>query len=211
MEKCTCPVPSSFTMAVLSYRLSEGAGLDRTLEREFMLLLTQLEALALRNPGHTFPPEPEHTAFIRAGAQLQQSPATGRVVPLAAWCHRPHGATGLAATSRSRSSSTETLPCFQSWGCKSSSCSSAKAIEPVTLGLDPMPSVCWSGARHGISWKQELPLQRNVCIHVYLWALACPKHQIGSLIFGLLPIFMHLNIASCVNNGCSTPTASVLS
>lgn len=131
---------------VLSCCLSEGAGLDRTLERRFLLLLTQLEALALSNPGHTFPPNPNTLpAHVLAGTWPQYSPATGPTAP-------------EAGPSRSRSSSAESLPGLQSWGCKSSSCSSTKAIKPLTLGLDPMPSACWSGARHGASWKRELPL-----------------------------------------------------
>lgn len=70
---------------VLSCCLPEGAGLDRTLERQLLLLLAQLEALVLSNPGHTFACQPEHTACARAAARPQRSPATGPVVTLAPW------------------------------------------------------------------------------------------------------------------------------
>lgn len=109
MEKCACPVHSSFTMACVKLP-SEGAGLDRTLERQ-LLSPHSARGIGFEQPCTRLPPN------INGLLVHLLAPARSKVMPPAPWCHRPHGATGpcRVAPSRSRSSSPDPRPGLQSW------------------------------------------------------------------------------------------------
>lgn len=131
---------------VLRCCLHEGAGLDRTLERQFPLLLVQLETLALSNPWHTFPPQPKHTAYVQVGPG----------VPPPEPCHWPWGTTNPGVPPAPSSCEVSPSRSSRAGDENPATAPALRQSNPWHWGWTQCQAA--AGAVLGISWKQELPL-----------------------------------------------------
>lgn len=126
---------------------------------------------------------------------------TSPTVPPAPGCHQPHNApwpcSGEASVlspclphrpGHEHPAPALRQPSPEHWGCIQ-----CQVPAEVVLGMG-LPA-------------SRSSLCREMCVFVCVCACICMPKTPNWFIY----IFMHLNIASCANDGCSTPTTSVLS
>lgn len=142
----------------------------------------------MSNPGHTFTPTPAH---CQGTTWPWQSPATARVPP-APWCPQPCAVPSPVLS-----------PALLSPACLSDL---PRDIQQLPLGCSqcqgPAEVVLGTGSPGSRS-----SLCREMCVFMCVCVCICMPKTPNWFVY----IFMHLKIASCANDGCSTSTTSVLS
>lgn len=191
METCTSLSSHLSQWPVLRCCLPEGAGLAWAPERLFLLLLTWLEAVALSNPNAP----PGHVSAPGQGTAPARVPpgtcATSPTLPTAL----PSGEAAVLSPC---------LPCRPGHE-QPAAAPAPRQPSPEHWGWIQcqVPAEVVLGT--GVAGSRS-SLCREMCVFMCVCVCTCMPMTPNWFIY----IFMHLNIASCVNGGCSTSAASVL-